>query len=223
MSDQADSLASAWDRFEINLQRVQALMTVARSQRLLPFSTGVIGPNTDILRAGVVFLHATLEEWLRAVASRLLVKCDQRILNEVPLLGLSDGSRASKFLLGDLKRHENLAVRDLIQASIDQYLNRTTFNNVADVGNWLKHLGLREGELEPLIRELAPAIQRRHQIVHQADQSSKRTGGCHEPAQILEEDLIRWMDTVRKFGEALRVRALSVLPHSELGSSGGIG
>jgi hypothetical protein len=73
-------------RFERNLDRVKSL--VAAYEGALP---GVSGrPSvamTDILRASVVFLHASMEDLIRSVLACKLPSADAKHLEDVPLAG----------------------------------------------------------------------------------------------------------------------------------------
>jgi hypothetical protein len=53
----------------------------------------------EILRLVVVFLHATLEEFLRTLASRLLFNSNEDALDKIPLAGLNNSRHPEKFLL----------------------------------------------------------------------------------------------------------------------------
>jgi hypothetical protein len=57
---------------------------------------------TDLLRAAVVFLHASLEEVLRALSVATLSHTDAAVINEIPLTGVSRSGRPEKFFLGEL-------------------------------------------------------------------------------------------------------------------------
>lgn len=93
--------------------------------------------KTDLLRAAVVFLHATLEDCLRSVARFYLPQADLNTLNKIPLAG-THPIRAEKFPLGSLIEHRGKTVDDLINESITQHLERRSFNDTADISRLLE-------------------------------------------------------------------------------------
>jgi hypothetical protein len=65
----ADQLMSA--RFQANMNRINGLISLVQYDIVLPQPAGFAertGPRADILRAAIVFLHATFEDLLRSVA-----------------------------------------------------------------------------------------------------------------------------------------------------------
>ena len=60
-------------------------------------------------------------------------------------------------------------MNDLIQQSVENYLNRESFSSSKDVARILKDMGLPVGSFEPLMAELDEMMKRRHQIVNKAD------------------------------------------------------
>src|SRR5437588_8261871 len=58
--------------------------------------------EADVLRAAVVFAHATLEDFIRSICAYFLPHADPSVLDEIPLVGLNASGRPEKFLLGRL-------------------------------------------------------------------------------------------------------------------------
>ena len=200
MSEPLNTLGRAWERFEGNTLRVRALAALARPHT---HSSGSVRTTHygDILRAGVVFLHATLEDWLRAIGSVFLPHCDADVLDDIPLSGL--GERPSKFFLGELRRFKEMPARDVIQKSVDEYLNRVTFNNVGDVKKLLKQAGFDASIIQPYVDGMGEAMKRRHLIVHRADQSTPPHSAGDLPQDIKEADVNRWINAVSGFASSL--------------------
>ena len=72
------------DRITINLTRVHALISLAD----YPDAPQELAIRAkDILRAAVVFLHATLEDFLRYVGETYLPASSEELLNRVALVG----------------------------------------------------------------------------------------------------------------------------------------
>jgi hypothetical protein len=75
------------DRVTANLTRVDLLVHLA--EETLPPTLSAVHKQ-DLLRAAVVFLHATLEDFLRYVASPYLPQGSEDSLNDIPLVGIRD-------------------------------------------------------------------------------------------------------------------------------------
>jgi hypothetical protein len=164
--------------------------------------------NSELFRAVVVLTHAYLEDFLRALGSALLPVADEKALNEVPLVGLCRTGRAEKFFLGKLVKHRGKSVDDLIRESVSEYLGRS-FNNMTEIFSFLNTLGLRTTEEDcGMLREsfslpeqgeifamLNAMMQRRHHIVHRADQD--QTGEGLKP--INGDEVFRWLKATAYF------------------------
>src|SRR5205807_1461230 len=85
------------DRITINLTRVHALIRLAHHYPDAPQELAIRA--NDILRAAVVFLHATLEDFLRYVGETYLPASTEEVLNRVALVGTQDVPRPEKFFL----------------------------------------------------------------------------------------------------------------------------
>jgi hypothetical protein len=186
-------------RFEANIARVGRL--VDAYEAALP---GVQGrPNvttTDILRGAVVFLHASLEDLLRGILEWKLpstAKLDD--LDDVPLVGQKPG----KYTLGDIARHRGQTVDELIDRSVKAYLERSNFNNVAEIADVLARAGIATAVLKTHGSDLESMMKRRHWIVHRADRNQAQGQGQF-PAQSLHPNTVKaWKSTVEGFGKAV--------------------
>jgi len=111
----ASVLAPLLDRFYSNHDRILHLVLLYQEQ----YGSGSGRRKvykTDLLRAAVVFLHATLEDLLRGLAQIYLPNSDRDALDEIPLVGLvRRHSRPGKFGLGSLASHKGKSVDKLIQ------------------------------------------------------------------------------------------------------------
>lgn len=94
------------DRFAQNIARAYGLIEIynltSRMRNLTPATGEVEHPSievnfSDILRAAVVLVHATLEDLLRSMAATLLPFADEATLNTIPLAGTGSPGRAEKF------------------------------------------------------------------------------------------------------------------------------
>jgi hypothetical protein len=87
-------------RIATNLRRAQGLIEFAENS--CPKDAPQI--KDDILRAAVVFLHATLEDFLRYIGSKYIPSGNEDVLNKINLIGSSDALHPEKFFLGRLAK-----------------------------------------------------------------------------------------------------------------------
>jgi hypothetical protein len=152
----------------LNLARVRELVRV--HEGLAADDPGAASSEaTDVLRAAVVFLHATLEDVLRTLLERRWLRvADPRTFDDVPIATGPD-LRQQKITLADLVLHRGKSVADLVQESIDAHLERSSFNHVGDIKTALARSGVDARSVAPYEGALAAMMSRRHQIVHRAD------------------------------------------------------
>jgi hypothetical protein len=110
-----------------------------------------------------------MEDLLRGLGSVYLPTRGKDDLNAVPLAGTSMGKRAEKFFLGDLLKFSGQTVEQIIQASVKEHLNRTSFNSTTDVSCYLTTLGIDPKPYADYFQQVDRTIKRRHVIVHHAD------------------------------------------------------
>ena len=75
--------------------------------------------ETDVLRAATVFLHASLEDFLRSLAYWRLPEANEPVIKKIPIGGkLGHGI---KFERDELGKHRGKTVDELIKESVDDY------------------------------------------------------------------------------------------------------
>jgi hypothetical protein len=156
---------------------------------------------SDVLRAATVLLHATLEQLLRDLATQYLPAAPREALDVVPLVGIK--GRAEKFLLGALAEHREKQVSDLIRESVDAYLSKVNYNDTEDVAVLLRSVGIDTARVNGRFADLEALMQRRHQIVHQADRNPERGRGQHWAQSIGRHTVLRWIEAVEDFVAAV--------------------
>jgi hypothetical protein len=185
-------------RYSQNFRRVLGLVelhiALQKSGKVAP-----PGTEEDVLRAAVVFLHASLEDFLRSVASSLLPTASETALNEIPLKSGSRNGRPEKFLLGALTRFRGKSVDQVIRDSVASHLERSNFNDVQEIARLLESLGLQRGIGKDFYSDLAELIERRHQIVHRADVVDDPTGDGADIRPIDPQRILDWLRTFEKF------------------------
>lgn len=154
----------------------------------------------DLLRATVVLMHSTLEDFLRNILLLKLPFVQKDKLNKIPLLGTSEDGRRTKFELGELIEHKNLSIEEIINRSIAEYLNKVSFNDTKDIVKNLIDIDIEITEemksYFPLLNEM---IKRRHSIVHQADREIITGSGNHKIKSISYKTVLSWQKNLDKF------------------------
>lgn len=202
-------------RFYLNMNRITGLVKLIHSDvdSLRPSGFQSEGVRADILRAITVFLHGTFEDLLRTTARQRLPVANSEVLDKIPLVGIARSRDAVKFHLGALNAHRGKTVDDLIQESVDHYLNRESFSSCDDVAKMLTRMKLDTGLFEPFFPDLDLMMKRRHRIVHEADLPSPHDT-VSIPWSITDDfNLILWLLVVMAFHAQLRV---AVDPTDEL-------
>ncbi len=177
------------NRLDKNLNRARNLVDIF--ENYAPKKTKKVN-DTDILRAATVFLHATLEDFLRSIAAWKLPLASPKILNDIPLLGKG---KDLKFSLGDLASRRSMKVDKLIKLSVDEHLERSNYNNVGDISHLLEAIGIKVKKVNGTFNNISELMKRRHQIVHRVDR--KLTTG--KAVSLTKDDVNRWINVVEKF------------------------
>jgi hypothetical protein len=180
-------------RLERNFARVESLLqmypTEGRGRRDVE--------ATDLLRAAVVFLHATLEDLVRSVLEWKLPFAPADSFDDVPLLGRE---RGVKIGLKDLAGYRGQSVDEIIQGSVSEYLSESNFGHPGELKTALRKVGLSTSIVEKHQDELGPMMSRRHWIVHRADRNNAAGSGQHATRSLGQGTVQRWLEAVRAFG-----------------------
>jgi len=156
--------------------------------------------SLDILRATTVLAHSTLEDYLRSLLRWKLPLQNREKIESIPLMGTSDIGRATKFTLGVLVIHRGKSIDNLINDSIEKYLETVSFNDTNDISTALERISLA---ITPEIRTTFPIlnemIKRRHNIVHRADRDDNFGSGNHKIKSISIQKIEQWKKTIDKF------------------------
>jgi len=184
---------------------------IERARNLLQLYEGLDGGGqgrrpvhaTDILRAATVFTHAAIEELLRGIAAWKYPDAPETILNEVPLVGISEHARPEKFFLGKLTAHREKTAQQIINESVQAFLGTFTVNNTTDISSFLRKFGVDVDAVNESYPQLSTLIDRRHHIVHQADKNENRGRGNHRARPIHQDTVREWIDATSQFGDAV--------------------
>jgi hypothetical protein len=182
------------ERLDFNLSRVRRLISL--------YSPKVHGRSqvheTDILRAALVLLHASMEDYLRSLLMWIAPLGGREALDRYPLAG-NDQKNGSKFSLGALAEFRGMTVDELITRSIGENLeNFSSFNNIGQVKDALKSLGIPSDTTNGMeTKALSEMVARRHKIVHKADRNEEQGGsGNHRVASIKLSQVNGYVDSV---------------------------
>lgn len=183
------------DRFDRNISRVRNLISIYRTQ-LAGAGRGRRGhAQTDVLRAAVVLLHASMEDVLRSLAYWKLPDAAPEVLAEIPL----KGGTAIKFTLGTLSAFRGKSVDDVIKESTDSSLERSNYNNATEVVSLLQSIGVDTIPLAGYMAELENTMKRRHKIVHRADENENPGRGRFRVETISPATLDAWVSNTEAF------------------------
>lgn len=164
------------------------------------------GPTkTDVLRAAVVFLHATLEDVVRTALELRLPEAGDEQLG---VLKFAVGRKLKdQITMSELAKHRDKTVDQLIGERIAAYLERSNFNNIPDLIDALERSALEKSLVDPYKKNLAAMMSRRHWIVHRADRN-RNAGAPGQPRvlRITVKTVTTWKDTVEKFCSTVLAR-----------------
>lgn len=181
-----------------NYGRVEALIGVYEN-----ITSGKKGKRSssdiDVLRSAVVFIHATLEDGMRAVGRHYLPVCEREVLDKIPLVGINNSGKAEKFFLGRLSEHSSRLVSDLIIESVASHLDKTSYTSTSDISTALFNYGIDQTKIKPMYSILDEMIKRRHHIVHKGDKVMNPGPGKQYANSLSAKQVRKWNNTVNDF------------------------
>ena len=177
-------------RFDVNLKRAERLAAPFSSKE----SDGTTSRESDIIRAAVVLLHASLEDFLRDLQLLTLHSAPREALKRYRL-PIGGGRELESFTVADLARFRHLSVADLIYHSAEaHHSGRSTFNRTDHVVVALRSSGVTEEQIAKLdFSIISEMMNRRHDIVHRAD----RKEGTNKATKIAGKTVHRYIAEVR--------------------------
>lgn len=166
--NQHNELEQLYSRFWQNMERTFGLAIVAGNLSTDDDPPQWSAEGEDILRAMIVFLYASVEDFLRGLAHIFYERFSDGQLNEI---SICVGSKKPKTIdLGTLKRHPDKLFADVVRDSVNEWLSEKNFTNVQAVNAILKELRIEiDKNWTGYLKSLGQLMQRRHRIVHKAD------------------------------------------------------
>ena len=198
----ADPIKRIKRRFELNMGRVANLVAVHD----VAFKNQKVSPSRkqDLLRASVVFLHATLEDLLREAIRWKAPVDNKKFVAKLLLESDRQGTIGQdKFAIEDLLEHKGKTVDDIIDISIQSHLDKRSFNHIEDVVSAIKLIGVNEADYRKYFSDIGASIARRHKIVHQSDRTPHNERS-HGPPTVIDVDTVAaWAKATNSFGKLL--------------------
>lgn len=210
-SNQVKELERLYSRFWQNMARTLNLVTVAIDLRTDDDPPELSIKGEDVVRAVIVFLYASVEDFLRELVRILYKRLPEVRLDEIPI---RVGSKNSKTIgLGTLARHPDKVFSNVVRESVNEWLSEKNFSKVPAVTAILQELRIKiDKNWTDYLKSLSQLMQRRHRIVHNAD-LSKPTDVRPKKITLHESQMILgWFHDVDFFVTEL---VISLLPTEE--------
>lgn len=168
---------------------------------------------TDVLRACVIFLHGSQEDYIRSILIRWLPsQASRSALDGIALVGTE--GRSSKYSIQDLLPLRDRGVKEVIEASVEQAMQRQTFNNYSEIIFWIRKLNINLDSFKKQ-KEIDEMTSRRHQIVHRVDFSQTGKGDGHgKLVGIQVKTVEKWKDASVELIELIEEQIAEWIPLS---------
>lgn len=157
--------------------------------------------HADVLRAAVIFLHATLEDLLRSGEEMRFAVAPSSAFEDlkwVPLSGSDKGKE--RVSLMELAQYRGRSVDEVLYRAFNKHHEQSNYNNEQDVIGALLRMSLDKRPYERHFSDLAVMMKRRHLIAHRADLNAR----FPRLTNVMKiRDVERWLATVESFGEQL--------------------
>ncbi|MFO7566056.1 MAG: hypothetical protein R6X02_25655 [Enhygromyxa sp.] len=188
--------------------RQRLASNLARVERLISASDGFGSDaesdliKSDMLRAAVVFLHATLEDLLRSGLELQLPRARPEQLGGILFVVEDDRGetrKREKLSLTELTQYRGQTVDDTIKDVVVKHLDRSNFNNIEEIGAATRRMGisgLRELGLDHHAEDLIALTSRRHWIVHRVDRNPRPSAEEPETREIRVSTVTVWKNCV---------------------------
>jgi len=158
-----------------NLWRARRILDLAKNDLLKEIKN--TETKSDLLGSCVIFLHATLEEFLRGVAIREWIKLDSEDLKNTLKKYSHLSTRNIKINLIEAVDKRELSVESIIQQEIEDFVFKDmNFSSIGEVKAFLtlSKVSLKEEPPEIKVKEedisnIESLIKKRHKVAHNAD------------------------------------------------------
>lgn len=197
-------MSKAFEIYQENIKRVRNFITLYQNATSKTGSGRKTVIETDILRAGIVFLHSTLEEYLRTIIldvkkARLTQSKEsfQKVLINVALPGDNSGkSTGKKYALTEFWELKDKTVMDVMSESLHDKVGYMTFNEYSQIVSSLAEIDIHLDKEYNKNGVIDKYIKRRHKIVHEADKNVAKGKGNFYSLSINPDMLSGWITAV---------------------------
>ena len=179
--------------FDKNIERVQSLIKIYESLKNTEAKEQRDSKFTDILRAAVVLLHSSFEEYYRNILIIIVPKtCGKEDMKSMSLPS-KQGKHKANFDLSDLIEFRGKTVEEVITDSIEAEIRLRSFGNYNSIATWAikAKIDLEGFKGQDKLNKL---IQRRHKIVHEADRANSSEG--YTLTKIDKSTVEKWTEIV---------------------------
>lgn len=161
-----------------------AINNLWRSRRFIDLASSMEEGDekrADLLGAAIVFLHATLEEYLRLVALQEWVKLDKEKLLSVIKQYNRLGNKNVKLSLLEIVDYRDKTFESVLVDEIQAFLYQgMSFNSLEEIQAFLKTVNISLSDLsnelgQETIDNVSALIYKRHLVAHQANCSNLDT------------------------------------------------
>jgi hypothetical protein len=186
-------------RFRKNLGRVRHLLEVFGT--LHPGTGRPSELHADVVRAAVVFLHASLEDLLRSSEELRLDHAPAKAFEGLRWVAPQTGGYGKdKIGLVDLAQYRGHTVDEVLRRAFERHHEKSNYNNEYDVVGALERMGIPDQGFKAHFADLSAMMARRHLIAHRADSNRKNPKYTNPIGVKLVE---KWVMTTLSFGEQL--------------------
>lgn len=188
--------------FDENISRVEGLNSLYTKLKQDDQKDGKNYKLTDILRAEIVLLHSSFEEYFRCVLIDWLpTKASDETLKEIPI-SIKAGRKPEKLFLSDLAHYRGKQINDIIRESVAETMKLKSFNNEVEIKQWCAKIGISLDDFAKL-KEIDKAVHRRHKIVHEADSNRNEAGENSRLQAVKPADVLTWILAYKELVELL--------------------
>ncbi len=178
--------------FDKNIERVKSICSLYTSLKGENKKDGKEYILTDMLRAAVVFLHSSFEEYFRKIIIDILPKkATNETLKHIPISLYAGVRNPDKIFLSDLSMYKNLSINEVIEESISKHMELKSFNSAEEIRVWLSKVMIDFSTFDKF-DTIDKAVKRRHKIVHEAD--TNRTNDGERLTSIKSGDIKPWIE-----------------------------
>lgn len=203
------------ERHTANLARVGTLIDAYITSKG-PGKGRATVAQEDLLRASVVFAHASIESLTRSLLSVCLPNAPANAVEKLLTFPLDNGRRGEKVSWSFFFARRGSQVQAVIDEAIQHYLDHFNLNHQADLVSALKLMGLDITSRSILADSRGAMIdvlmKRRHWIVHQLDANAALGRGHFATQSISLSTAQKFRDLVDEIGTMILSDAETELP-----------